>query len=227
MKGKLLSVITVNYNNDIGLLKTLESFKKFNLDSELLVIDGGSSDESLSILNEAKRTIENIIIISEKDKGIYHAMNKGIKLSKGDWINFMNSGDTFFDISEVEEILKNNKKTDVIYGNQIYKGKRINPLHISVLEKGIIHASHQSMFFNIRKIKTELYYKSFYKIYGDYELVNRLYIKKFKFKFINKCIADTEPGGISQKISFRKRLEKFLIILRSYGILGIVRSYFK
>lgn len=90
-----LSIVTVCYNEkDIG--RTCESIVSQSCqDFEWIVVDGGSTDGSLEIIKHYKERID--ILISEPDNGIYDAMNKGIRLAKGKWINFMNGGDTFAD----------------------------------------------------------------------------------------------------------------------------------
>ena len=97
----LFSVITINYNNCEGLQRTIDSvigqtFKDF----EFIVIDGGSTDGSVDIINKNAASIT--YWISERDNGIYHAMNKGIAQAHGDYCIFMNSGDCFYNI----EVLK-------------------------------------------------------------------------------------------------------------------------
>ena len=91
-----LSIVTVCYNEkDIG--RTCESIVSQSCqDFEWIVVDGGSTDGSLEVIKHYKERID--ILISEPDNGIYDAMNKGIRLAKGKWINFMNGGDTFADI---------------------------------------------------------------------------------------------------------------------------------
>ena len=89
-----LSIITVNYNNVKGLVDTIESIvNQTNNDFEYIIIDGGSMDGSVDVI---KRYIDKIDYwVSEKDHGIYHAMNKGIKVATCEYCIFMNSGDTF------------------------------------------------------------------------------------------------------------------------------------
>ena len=223
----ILSIITINYNNSEGLKKTLESIKRINFEYELIIVDGKSIDDSIKIAKSFENTTSKFKLITEKDNGIYDAMNKGVKSANGDWVIFMNSGDCFNFTKNIYQILKKHSNYALIYGNNLMYGKIDCPLSIKALERGIIHACHQSMFFNYKLLSEELRYKILYKIYADYELVNRLYLKKYKFIYINECFSESEPGGISQKRTIRKRVDKFLIILRSYGILGIVRSYFK
>jgi len=98
-----LSIITVNLNNEVGLSKTIESVQNQTYrDYEYIIIDGGSIDGSLNILNEYSQIFTHWV--SEPDSGIYDAMNKGIKFAKGEWIIFMNSGDFFANKNVLENI---------------------------------------------------------------------------------------------------------------------------
>ena len=102
------SIITVNYNNKEGLRKTIESVvRQTYRDFEFIVIDGGSTDGSTDILKEYDEQIN--YWVSEKDSGIYNAMNKGIKKSIGDYLIFMNSGDCFYQNDVLETV--NSKKS--------------------------------------------------------------------------------------------------------------------
>jgi glycosyltransferase involved in cell wall biosynthesis len=95
-----LSIITINYNNSIGLKKTIESVVSQSCSEfEFIVIDGGSQDVSKEIIELHQSKIN--YWVSEKDKGIYHAMNKGIRASSGEYILFLNSGDVLLDDVEI------------------------------------------------------------------------------------------------------------------------------
>ena len=115
-----LSVITINYNNRDGLQRTLESvFNQTCQDFEFIVIDGGSNDGSRDVIANYNSNID--FWVSEKDAGIYNAMNKGIKKANGDFVIFMNSGDTFCN----ENVLKNcsseiNTDFDLFYGDAYF-----------------------------------------------------------------------------------------------------------
>ena len=91
-KKKFISVVTINFNNDKGLERTIDSVKKQINKSyfEYIIIDGNSNDNSIDEINKNKSLIDNLII--EKDEGIYDAMNKGISLAKSEYIIFLNSG---------------------------------------------------------------------------------------------------------------------------------------
>jgi glycosyltransferase involved in cell wall biosynthesis len=211
------SVITINFNNREGLSKTIESLKNINSGCiEFIVVDGGSTDGSKILLNDS--IINNFV--SEKDEGIYDAMNKGIELASHQWVIFMNSGDVFcknFDIKVLQKV-KNIDKYNLIYGDQYNNGKHIGSLPLFFVELGIIPASHQSMFF-----KKPIKYDLNYKIYSDFDLFARIY-KQGNLYHINYPICEREPGGISNVTSLRKRYEKFLITYKHFGIVSLIRA---
>lgn len=121
-----LSIITVNLNNASGLRKTMESvFSQTSNDFEYILIDGGSTDESKSIIQEFedqyknKSIIRRFLWISEPDKGIYNAMNKGIMLSSGEYCQFLNSGDWLVNSDVTSSMLTDMPDCNIIYGNML------------------------------------------------------------------------------------------------------------
>lgn len=121
----LLSIITINYNNAEGLEKTLKSIlSQTNTQFEHVIVDGASTDNAVEIIRQyeidaTERGI-NIVWVSEKDKGIYNAMNKGIKMASGEYIQILNSGDCLATDTVVEHMfaaLKDNEYPEILYGN--------------------------------------------------------------------------------------------------------------
>ena len=110
-----LSVITINYNNRDGLRKTIESVVNQTCkDFEYVIIDGGSTDGSVDVIKEYADRIN--YWVSEPDKGIYNAMNKGIDVAQGEYCLFLNSGDYLFDNYVLSEVALHLDGTDVITG---------------------------------------------------------------------------------------------------------------
>ena len=120
-----LSIITINYNNASGLNKTLESvFVQTSRDFEYIVVDGNSSDGSYELIKKFDNSsIESFLCISEPDTGIYNAMNKGILLAQGDYIQFLNSGDILASNDVTEKMLTKLKEyknsVAILYGNML------------------------------------------------------------------------------------------------------------
>lgn len=111
-----LSVITVNYNDRPGLQKTLLSIiGQTYTDYEYIIIDGGSTDGSVDLIRQYSDSIS--YWVSERDKGIYNAMNKAIDVANGEYCIFMNSGDTFFSNETIEQVFSKNPSEDIICGN--------------------------------------------------------------------------------------------------------------
>ena len=114
-----LSVITINYNNCTGLRRTLESvMPQLDNDIEYLVIDGGSTDGSRELIDSVSDRLA--YSCSEKDNGIYNAMNKGVRHAKGEYLLFLNSGDYLYEKDTLSKVLPQLKGTDIIYGDLIY-----------------------------------------------------------------------------------------------------------
>lgn len=117
-----LSIITINLNNEIGLRKTIKSVTEQSFsDFEYIIIDGGSTDSSVEVIKEFADRIN--YWISEPDKGIYNAMNKGILMSKGVYLYFLNSGDCLVDNSVLDLVFKISLDVDIITGNTLMMNK--------------------------------------------------------------------------------------------------------
>jgi len=148
-----LSIITINLNNATGLEKTIYSVINQNFrDYEFIIIDGGSSDESLSIIDKNQNKIN--YWISEPDKGIYNAINKGIKEAVGEYCFFLNSGDCLHNEFVLGKVFSNSSNEQILYGNAlIFKNGKEQlkdypdekKISFRYLTKSII--CHQSMFF--------------------------------------------------------------------------------
>ena len=114
-----LSIITINYNNAIGLKKTIESLiEQSYQEYEYIVIDGGSDDGSKEVIWESLRYVSSWC--SEKDTGVYNAMNKGIMRATGEYLLFLNSGDYLYDSTVLEDVTSTLSGEDIIYGDLLY-----------------------------------------------------------------------------------------------------------
>jgi len=118
-----LSIITVNLNNKSGLQKTIDSvISQTYKDFEWIIIDGGSTDGSKELIEQYSQYIT--YWISEPDKGIYNAMNKGIVQAKGEYLQFLNSGDALYDKYVLDKILKATNITSDIITGSIFSNKK-------------------------------------------------------------------------------------------------------
>lgn len=194
----LFSIITVNLNNAIGLEKTINSIQDqlFN-DFEFIIIDGDSQDNSKNIIHQHLRTINHWI--SEKDSGIYDAMNKGIRIASGDYCIFMNSGDVFFDSDVLKTVANIQEKTDIIAGTAIKSnGDSISPppsLQFRHLYKNNI--SHQAEFIKRELFSQIGYYSTDLRILSDYEFNIKAGLSSVSYMTVPHSIAIVEDNGIS------------------------------
>lgn len=207
------SIITVNYNNKNGLRKTIESVihQSFR-DFEYIVIDGGSTDGSADVLKEYDAQID--YWVSEPDKGIYNAMNKGIAQAKGEYLNFMNSGDCFYAPDILEKVTSYNYETDFIVGRDYHFNEKIQKGHASILPSRttMIHffiatLDHQSSF-----IRRELFdnspYNESYRLVSDWIFyVEKIVGEGKQVKFIPDIVCRREEGGLSEQQHERNRKE--------------------
>lgn len=197
-----ISIITVVLNDSENFLRTVDSVSQLIYKNiEYIVIDGGSTDGTLAIINDYKDLIDKSI--SDKDSGLYDAMNSGIDLASGEWVIFMNAGDVFVDNEILIKIFKGTDFADVniLYGDTIihYSNfERYMPSgDIVDIEYGM-QFSHQSAF--IRLIYHKDYkYNIGYKICADFYFFYNAFLQKTKFMYLEKTIAMIKSGGLSDK----------------------------
>ena len=146
----LISIVTVSYNAVKDIEKTILSVLNQTYPNiEYIIIDGGSTDGTLDIIKKYEDKIS--YWVSEPDKGIYDAMNKGTLKATGVWLNFMNAGDTFYNEHVLEKVFKDNdwSDADVIYGNVNIeypkKTKLKKPLPLKRIEQQMVFC-HQGSF---------------------------------------------------------------------------------
>ena len=199
---KKLSIITICYNEP-NLEKTCESIVNQTWqDFEWIVVDGGSNEETQKIWNKYKHRIDKFI--SESDNGIYNACNKGIKLASGEYIQFLNAGDMYYNLDVLKTIfMQNSYVDDVIYGeqNEVYTDSSKN--HISkqpnVNTQFLVTNCIQT---SAAFIKRELFnryglFNESYKIVSDYEQWIIFYKNGVKFRHINTVVTIFDKQGIS------------------------------
>jgi len=231
-----ISVVTVVYNNaktvEEAILSVLEQTYK---NIEYIVIDGGSTDGTLEILHKYKGKIA--ILVSEKDNGIYDAMNKGVKLATGDLIYFLNSDDKFYDKTVVEDVVKvaeQNKHIDFFYGGvvckNIFRGESENVFlkRISDFKIKLGQNIKQQSLFACRTAFTQVgLFVPKYKVSADYEWECRLVKANKKGLFVRRIIAVYAQTGFSSKGSWSQYIEKYNIIRMHFGLLYGVTFYLR
>ena len=224
------SIITVNYNNKEGLRQTIESvIGQTYHDYEFIVIDGGSTDGSAEVLKEYDKHIT--YWVSEKDKGIYNGMNKGIAKSTGDYLNFMNSGDCFYDEQVLQRLADKGLTQDLIVGRDYHynaetqKGfATILPPRISMLTFFIQTLPHQSTFFR-RKLFQNCPYDESLSIVSDTKFyIQKLCVESRSIELIDDIICRREPDGIS-KAHNERRIAEHKAVIEQVLPPGAIKDY--
>ena len=204
-----VSIITINYNNAEGLRRTIESVVRQDYrEYEYIVIDGGSTDGSVDIINEYANRIS--YCVSEPDKGIYNAMNKGIAAAKGEYCNFMNSGDEFYSADVLTQVASYKRAEDIVYGDIFYVGQGIWPnpdkLTMRLFYKHALY--HQACFIKTNLMKAKPYDESL-KIASDWKwFVEQIVFGGASYKHIPVTISLYEGGGISESNTKLGRQER-------------------
>ena len=204
------SIITVNYNNKEGLRQTIESvIHQTFQDFEFIVIDGGSTDGSADVLKEYDDQIT--YWISEKDNGIYNAMNKGIAKATGDYLNFMNSGDCFCDIDVIRKFKDSGVDADIICGNaKILEDpprikKPFEEITLRTLYSGSI--CHQSALIRTRLLRERPYDESL-KIVADRKFfLQTIVLEGASYSKVDINIVDYDINGFSARNRFESEQE--------------------
>ena len=200
MRNKKFSVITINYNNVEGLRATMESvLNQTCQDFEYIVIDGGSTDGSLEVIRAYADRLD--YWVSEADRGVYHAMNKGIGQAQGEYLNFMNSGDCFHSPRVLEEVVSEVEGCDILLGRycnrdtQEVKQVRRGPVTLLTLLKEPFN--HQSMFY-ARSLFAERQYDESLRIQSDFKFnVLSIVFGQCRVAFTDTIVADYDFNGIS------------------------------
>jgi glycosyltransferase len=236
-----VSIITATFNSDQNIQRTIDSVAGQDYpDIEHIIIDGGSTDNTLQKIESNKHKVS--IYISEKDKGIYDALNKGIKMATGDVIGFLNSDDVFTNkhvISRVVNCMKI-KKSDVVYGNLVYQSKdeenkktirywRSNVYSPGCLKWGWM-PPHPTVYCKREIYDTWGFYDDNLKISADYDFILRVFKQPTVTKsFLPTIMVKMDIGGVSNKSIkniLRKSVEDFRSIHRN-GTGNILTLFFK
>lgn len=208
-----LSIITVNLNNKAGLERTFKSvFSQTYQDFEYIVIDGGSTDGSKELIEANTDKID--YWVSEPDKGIYNAMNKGIKIAKGEYLLFLNSGDYFFDEQRLQKYAPKFEQFDFIYFNTAYLKNntlqtQTNPnfLDLNFFHKGMIN--HQNIVHKRSLFKKFGFYDESFKITADWKfLIVAICSYNSTYLHIDDLFTVYDLNGLSDSDKGRALMEK-------------------
>ena len=215
-----LSIITINYNNLEGLQKTFESvFAQTFQDFEYIVIDGGSTDGSKEYIAENANKIN--YWVSEPDKGVYHAMNKGIVKASGEYLLFINSGDELFENSTIEKIISDLHTVDIIAGSLNFISDKNNYIGYAQEQVSFLYMYHNTIWHPSTFIKKEAFettdfYDEKMRICSDWKwFILATFKNKKSYKKIDTTIAKFYLDGISssqenQNLIKKERQETFI-----------------
>ncbi len=232
-----ISIITVVYNNQSTIRQAIESVLNQSYSNiEYVIIDGNSKDNTVSIIEEYKNRLG--YFISEPDKGLYDAMNKGIQACTGDIIGILNSDDLYQDLDVINDVMKqfnDDPKLDILYGDLVYvKSEDTNKIVRNwkskmYYEEFFENANvppHPALF-----VKSKVYNESGlfdlqYKLAADYELMLRIFKKhNFNSKYINRLIIKMRLGGATNQ-SFSNIVNQNKEILKSWKNNGLNAPFY-
>lgn len=220
----VLSVITVVFNNVNDIERTLLSVIQQNYkEIEYIVIDGGSTDGTIDIIKRYQSSISKFI--SEPDKGIYDAMNKGLALATGDYVLFMNSGDEIYADNTVDKVFACADYADIYYGETEMindklesLGKRRHKAPDQFTWKSFKYGmsiSHQALY--VKRSLTIPYNHSKYQLSADIDWILNIAKRSSRIINIRQYVAKYLVGGMSKKKHWQSLKERYQIFKEYYG----------
>jgi len=208
-----ISIITIVYNDYTGLKRTRRSvLEQIQKPFEHIVVDGKSPDNTLKALTFFEEKPE--IVISEQDKGIYHAMNKGVRLASGDFVIFLNAGDTFFTNRTLKDLMSRTLDPKTVYFGNFFLirpphlGKTTEPRELTFFDS--LPFNHQSCLTPLNLL-IENPFDEQLRILGDLKFYKKLFQNKIPFVHLDIVIAKYTMDGISSIPSFHYLKEVWLL----------------
>ncbi len=229
MTQPILSIITIVYNGEDYIEETINSvLSQKNKLIEYIIVDGASSDGTMKIVNSKAECID--YIISEKDNGIYNAMNKGLKICSGKYVTFLNCGD-YFESNALNYLTKFLVTIDfsIVYfdinfieyfDNEVFKKRQIANHKLLTIGMSIFHPSTVVM--------RDLYLKEGgfsedYKLAADYDLFLKYFLEDIDFFYLPYSFVNFRLGGISTNSFFLSLKENVLIRLNRLNIIDALK----
>ncbi len=213
-----VSIITINYNNASGLAATIQSVQEQDYkEVEYIIIDGGSTDDSVQQVKNL--AVPPAYFVSEKDKGIYHAMNKGIAKANGEYLLFLNSGDRLINQYILSEVFSVKQQAGILFGNlQTSKGEIRYPTHPDFMFFFRDSIGHPASFIQKKLFDNFGLYNESNKIVSDWEFFLKLIFKeKVSIAPLYKVISYYDLNGMSNSQSnIQMQLAERAAVLKEY-----------
>lgn len=232
----LFSIITVTYNASETIKATLDSVNEQTCRLyEYIVIDGLSTDDTVSIVKDAK--INNCTLVSERDRGLYDAMNKGLGLANGDYVMFLNAGDAFhtrYTLEHFANAIMDNDYPGIVYGQTDIvnaKRERIGARHFSAPEILTLESFNNGMavchqaFIVLRKLTNN--YNTKFRYSADYEWCIRCLQRSQRNHYINEVVIDYLNEGVTTRNHWKSLWERFNIMTYYYGFFPTLLRHIK
>ena len=229
-----ISIITITYNSAKTLQRTFDSVRSqtYN-DIEHIIVDGASKDGTRELIEAYAAKYPNVRWVSEKDDGIYNAINKGIKMATGDIIGLLHSDDVLFCPDSIGHIAAafETQKVDVVYGDLQYcKGKKVvrrwqsNVFNSCSLKYGWM-PPHPTVY-----VRREVYqqvgeYDEWFRIAADYDMMLRIFMSGFKTYYLPEVLVCMETGGVSNRNSkarLSKTQEDYIVLKKNHVGAGLL-----
>ncbi len=224
-----VSIITINYNDVTGLQRTLDSVRSQTYtDYEQIIVDGGSDDGSIDVILSNLQTFEpsSLAWVSEPDKGVYDAQNKGIEMASGEYCFFLNAGDVFCKNTVLEQIFASQesgvKNQDIIYGNEpvVENGQRVgyckgveNPTFLDLYHSCM---KHQATFIRRELFEQFGMYDINLRIVADWEWFFRViaFHDDVTLQYVDVDVANFDNEGVSNRSPEQCRKERQMVLDR-------------
>ena len=230
----LFSIITITFNAESCLSPTLKSIQEQSCKLyEHIVIDGASDDDTVRIVQEAG--IPNSRLVSEPDRGLYDAMNKGLGLATGDYVIFLNAGEAFHSPDTLQlvadKIIENDYpgvvygQTDIVDHNRVKIGDR----HLTAPEELTLESFGEGMvvchqaFFALRKLTSN--YITGLKYSADYEWCIRVLQRSHRNVYVGDTVADYLAEGLTTAHHIESLLERFRVMSHYYGLFHTIKLH--
>lgn len=228
-----ISIITITYNSAKTLARALESVQSQTYRHiEHVIVDGASEDGTRELIEAYAAKHPNVRWISEKDDGIYNAINKGIKMATGDVIGFLHSDDVLYSPDSIGQIAEafETSNADVVYGdlqycngNKVVRRWRSNPFNPRSLKYGWM-PPHPTVYVRKNVYEQVGPYDEWFRISADYDMMLRIFKGNYKTQYIPSVLVSMETGGASNKdrrARLSKTQEDYLVLKKNHVGAGL------